>query len=116
MYRYVLFVAVGLAGIAGHELAHWLVWWAAGRRPTLSIREVRPTAGPRRVTPGDRAAAAAPYALGLTALVSGLYAAAAGAGLAGVLWAVFGAGMVVRPSRVDLSVMLGRGEWAFPVE
>lgn len=99
------FVGMALLGIPAHELAHWLVWKIAGRKPSFSLSEVRPRAGPTRTTPADRLAAAAPYLTGVGAAVVGVVAGE-------VLLLVFGAVMVCRPSRVDLAAMRGRVEWA----
>lgn len=106
-----VFLAAAFTGVIMHELMHWLVWWAAGRRPTFGLREVRPRAGPAETLRADRLAAAAPYLFGLLAIVSGLTTASYGAGVFGVLWAVFGAGTLARPSRADLVTMLGRAEF-----
>ena len=98
------FVGVALLGIPAHELAHWIVWKLAGRRPTFSLRTVTPRAGPSHTTAADRLAAAAPYAGGSLAVLLGVLAAE-------VLWVVFGVAMVCRPSRVDWAAMRGRVEW-----
>lgn len=100
-------VAAALLGAITHEIAHWIVWRVAGRRPRLDLwrLEVRPRAGPQATTWPDRVAAAAPYLLGATAVVSGVL-------MARVLLMVFGGAMIQIPSRVDVATILGRTEWA----
>lgn len=60
-------VVAGVAGALLHELAHFIPWWLAGRRPDLDVwaLEVRPTAGENRVQWFDRVAAGAPLFLGV---------------------------------------------------
>lgn len=102
----VAFIAAMFAGAIGHELAHWIVWRSLGRDPRLHIRSlyVEPRAGPSIVTVGDRLAAAAPYVIGLLAIVAGV-------ALARPLVWVFGLGFIFNPSRADWRTMKGRGEW-----
>lgn len=96
----------GLAGALAHEGAHWLVWRLAGRDPVCDLREleVRPRAGPARLLAGDRAAAAAPYALAL---------AVGGYGVAVASWPAiyFGVFAFQIPSRSDIGAVLGRVTW-----
>jgi len=100
-------MAAALAGAVGHEVAHYLVWTATGRDPKLHLLGlyVEPRAGPSAGTFGDRVAAAAPYLVGLTAL---LWAFAS----SGVVWAVFGVAMVQLPSAADIAAVRGEVEWA----
>lgn len=103
------FVVAAFAGAIAHEVAHWIVWRVTGRRPRLDLWGlcVQPRAGPQRTTLGDRIAAAAPYAIGLTCVLGGLQS--------GVIAAtVFGGAMIQIPSQVDVRTMLGRTEWAVP--
>ena len=100
------FVVVAMVGAIAHELAHWAVWRLTGRRPALDLwqLQVRPRAGPRRTTRGDRVAAGAPYLVGGVAVAVGVLG-------YGVLWIVFGVAMVQIPSRVDVATVLGKTEW-----
>lgn len=102
----IAFIAAMFAGAIGHELAHWIVWRWLGRDPKLHIRSlfVEPRAGPSTVTVGDRLAAAAPYVVGLLAIVAGV-------ALARPLVWVIGIGFVFNPSRADWRTIQGRGEW-----
>jgi len=101
-------VVAAILGSIGHELAHWLIWQLTGRQPRLELlgNAVYPQAGPAQVTLGDRLAAAAPYAGGAGAVLSGIV-------LQEVLLVTFGAGMLLFVSREDVAVILGRGEWEF---
>lgn len=99
-------IAAAMAGAIGHELAHWIVWKWTGRDPDLDLWKlcVRPRAGPRQTTVGDRVSAASPYVIGMASVLLGL----SGGGLIAV---AFGAGMVQLPSRVDVVTMVGKTEW-----
>lgn len=100
---FAVFVIGGLLGSIAHELAHWLVWRATGRRPRLYLWEliVRPRSGPTRALPGDRVAAVAPYVVGSSVAVAGY--------LSG-LWplVVFGLAMHGIPSAADVRVISGK--------
>jgi hypothetical protein len=63
-------VCCGLLGAVVHELAHYAVWQVAGRQPEIDWRALHVdwTAGPDRVRPSDRVAAAAPVVLGILIL------------------------------------------------
>lgn len=94
-----------LLGPLVHEACHYVVWWVAGRRPVFMARAwcVRPTSGPAGVLVGDRAAAAAPYALGLLLVTV--------ASRSGVVWiGAMGMTMLI-PSHNDLKTIAGHGEW-----
>lgn len=99
-------VVAGLLGALAHEVAHWLVWRAAGRAPRMYWwkLQVRPTAGPQRTTRADRVAAVAPYVLGVLSVLVGLE-------LGSWPLVFFGLFAFQVPSAVDLQTMLGRVEW-----
>lgn len=101
------FIAAMFAGSLSHELAHWMVWRATGRRPKMHWWQlyVEPRAGPATVNGFDRVAAAAPYAVGTTVLLVAVLASS-------YLVGAFGLGMVFLPSRSDWRTIRGRGEWA----
>lgn len=107
MWTVLTLAAAGLAGALAHEVAHWLVWRLTGRDPTIHPWQlvVRPRAGPTWTTPGDRLAAAAPYALGISV---------AGWGVVVGNWPAiyFGVFAFQIPSRSDVSTVLGRTKWA----
>lgn len=100
------FMWVAVMGAILHEVAHWIVWLIAGRRPRLDLwqLEVIPRAGPREVKGLDRVAAAAPYLGGLTALTVGVTTGR-------VLWIVLAVFMIGVPSRVDIHTIFGYVEW-----
>lgn len=99
-------VAAGIAGAITHEVAHWLVWLLAGRRPRLDLwgLSVKPRAGPTRTTLADRVAAAAPYVTAVPIVLVGLEHGSWPA-------VVFGICMFQLPSLSDLAAMRGRAEW-----
>lgn len=104
-------IAAGFAGAIAHELAHWIVWRVTGRRPSFAVWRlvVVPRAGPSHTTPADRVAAAAPYVMGLAALLWGFSG-------GGILWVVFGLAAIQVPSRSDVAAMRGQVDWEIGAE
>lgn len=102
-------IGAAFAGAISHELAHWFVWRLTGRKPRLDLWKlvVHPQAGPQAVTAGDRVAAAAPYLIGLCALLT---AAVSGS----VVAAMFGLGLVQIPSASDVATLRGNAKWPLP--
>jgi len=103
--------AGALAGLLAHEPAHYVGWKMAGRQPELDWKklEVRPTTGPKHTTPTDRLAAAAPYLLGITAIIVSVIF----SNWPGIF---FGLLIIHLPSVSDLGAIAGIVEWNLPAD